>query len=147
MVRALTGYAAFLSNYGDPGETGRAVEQCRQQVASGSAGVALQPDRLRERARSDRGGRRPVHQGPASWRSRTARCLAGAARRRARRGDVGVYMLEIAEGTDNLKAYSGIASGPWVEVMEKWQVEVVVEGRAAAAVPGRRAGRRTADEE
>jgi hypothetical protein len=30
-----TGYAAFLSNCGDPGETGRAVEQCRQQVAAG----------------------------------------------------------------------------------------------------------------
>lgn len=93
------------------------LREARARTGSGSAGVPLQPDWLRERARPDRGGRRPVHQGPASWRTRTAPCLAGAARRR--RGDVGVCMLEIAEGTDNLKAYSGIALGPWVELTEK----------------------------
>lgn len=61
---------------------------------------------------------------------------------RPRRGDVGVYMLEVAEGTDNLMAYSGIALGPWVELTEKWPVGVVSRA-AAVAVPGRR----TADEE
>jgi hypothetical protein len=39
-----------------------------------------------------------------------------------------VYVLQVAEGTDELKSYSGLASRLWVVLKEKWGLEVVVEG-------------------
>lgn len=33
------------------------------------------------------------------------------------------------EGTDELKAHSGLTSRLWVALREKWPLEVVVEGR------------------
>jgi hypothetical protein len=46
----------------------------------------------------------------------------------ARDGATWVYILQVAEGTDELKAFSGLASRLWVVLQEKWQLEVVVEG-------------------
>jgi hypothetical protein len=46
----------------------------------------------------------------------------------ARGGATWVYMLQVAEGTDELKAYSSLAARLWTVLQEKWQLEVVVEG-------------------
>ncbi|MEV0705882.1 hypothetical protein AB0I53_49400 [Saccharopolyspora sp. NPDC050389] len=39
------------------------------------------------------------------------------------------YVLQVAEGTDELSAYAGLSSRLWVALQEKWPLEVVVEGR------------------
>ncbi|RKT57317.1 hypothetical protein [Saccharothrix australiensis] len=44
-------------------------------------------------------------------------------------GSTWVYVLQVAEGTDELKAYSGLVSRLWVVLKEKCGLEVVVEGR------------------
>ncbi|CRK57935.1 hypothetical protein [Alloactinosynnema sp. L-07] len=43
-------------------------------------------------------------------------------------GATWVYVLQVAEGTDELKAFSGLTSRLWVALQEKWGLEVVVEG-------------------
>ncbi|MEV0050813.1 hypothetical protein AB0H34_10010 [Saccharopolyspora shandongensis] len=40
-----------------------------------------------------------------------------------------VYVLQVAEGTDELSAYAGLSSRLWVALKEKWPLEVVVEGK------------------
>lgn len=61
-------------------------------------------------------------------------------------GATWVYVLQVTEGTDELKAYSGLASRLWVVLAEKYGLEVVVEGRslppyqAAALTPRARSG-------
>ncbi|SDX06413.1 hypothetical protein SAMN05216215_100792 [Saccharopolyspora shandongensis] len=40
-----------------------------------------------------------------------------------------VYVLQVAEGTDQLSAYAGLSSRLWVALKEKWPLEVVVEGK------------------
>lgn len=47
----------------------------------------------------------------------------------AQDGATWVYVLQVATGTDELSAYAGLASRLWVALQEKWQLEVVVEGR------------------
>jgi hypothetical protein len=39
-----------------------------------------------------------------------------------------LYVLQVAAGTDELGAYSGLSSRLWVALKEKWPLEVVVEG-------------------
>ncbi|MFE9745363.1 hypothetical protein ACFYOT_10695 [Saccharothrix saharensis] len=56
------------------------------------------------------------------------------------------YVLQVAEGTDELKAYSGPASWLWVVLREKYALEVVVVVEAGWCRPARsprspRAGR------
>lgn len=49
----------------------------------------------------------------------------------ARDGATWVYVPQVAEGTDELKSYSGLVSRLWVVLKEKWGLEVlevVVEG-------------------
>jgi hypothetical protein len=46
----------------------------------------------------------------------------------ARDGATWVYVLQVAAGTDELSAYSGLTSRIWVALREKWGLEVVVEG-------------------
>ncbi|MPZ80366.1 MAG: hypothetical protein GEV28_08210 [Actinophytocola sp.] len=43
-------------------------------------------------------------------------------------GPTWMYVLQVAAGTDELGAYSGLTSRLWVVLQEKWQLEVVVEG-------------------
>ncbi|HVK22112.1 MAG TPA: hypothetical protein VM677_12200 [Actinokineospora sp.] len=43
-------------------------------------------------------------------------------------GATWVYVLQVAAGTDELKAYSGLSSRLWVALQAKWGLEVVVEG-------------------
>lgn len=47
----------------------------------------------------------------------------------AQDGATWVYVLQVVEGTDTLSAYAGLSSRLWVVLKEKWQLEVVVEGR------------------
>ncbi|MGR6322678.1 hypothetical protein Q2K19_12160 [Micromonospora soli] len=42
-------------------------------------------------------------------------------------GPTWVYVLPVAEGTDELKAHSGLTSSLWTSLQEKWPVEVVAE--------------------
>ncbi len=44
-------------------------------------------------------------------------------------GATWTYVLQVVEGTDTLSAYAGLSSRLWVVLKEKWQLEVVVEGR------------------
>lgn len=39
-----------------------------------------------------------------------------------------MYVLQVAAGTDELGAYSGLSSRLWTVLKEKWPLEVVVEG-------------------
>jgi hypothetical protein len=44
-------------------------------------------------------------------------------------GPTWVYVLQVPNGADELSAYAGLTSRLWVVLHEKWQLEVVVEGR------------------
>ncbi|OLF16199.1 hypothetical protein [Actinophytocola xanthii] len=43
-------------------------------------------------------------------------------------GGTWLYVLQVAPGSDELRAYSALSSRLWVVLHEKWQVEVVTEG-------------------
>lgn len=61
----------------------------------------------------------------------------------AQDGATWTYVLEVAQGTDELLARTGLASRLWVALQERWLVEVVVRGgdlppyQAAALAAGR----------
>jgi hypothetical protein len=42
-------------------------------------------------------------------------------------GAAWIYLLRVAEGTDELKTLSGLTSGLWIDLREKWPLEVVAE--------------------
>ncbi|MBW4721993.1 hypothetical protein [Saccharothrix obliqua] len=74
---------------------------------------------------------------------RRLRCAWREAAEGAPDGSTWVYVLQVSDGTDVLKAYSGLASRLWLVLKEKYGLEVVVEGRAvppyqaAALTPAR----------
>ncbi|MEV4656799.1 hypothetical protein [Micromonospora sp. NPDC049301] len=41
-----------------------------------------------------------------------------------------LYVLQVAEGTDELETYSGVAAQLWTKLRQKWPVEVIAEGSA-----------------
>ncbi|MFC3505296.1 hypothetical protein ACFOOK_30640 [Micromonospora krabiensis] len=47
----------------------------------------------------------------------------------ARGGPTWVYVVRVADGADELKAYSGLMSRLWSALRERWPLEVVAEGR------------------
>ncbi|MGX7824264.1 hypothetical protein ACTG9Q_04160 [Actinokineospora sp. 24-640] len=44
-------------------------------------------------------------------------------------GATWLYVAQVAVGTDELRAYAGLTSTLWIDLREKWQIEVVVEGK------------------
>ncbi|MET8089772.1 hypothetical protein [Micromonospora sp. NPDC005220] len=42
-------------------------------------------------------------------------------------GATWVYVLRVADGTDELKMHSGLTSKLWISLREKWQLEVVAD--------------------
>ncbi|MEU5940099.1 hypothetical protein ABZ807_13080 [Micromonospora sp. NPDC047548] len=48
-------------------------------------------------------------------------------------GATWVYVLRVAEGADELKAYSGLTARLWTDLREKWPLEVVADGESLTA--------------
>lgn len=62
-----------------------------------------------------------------------------------RDGATWVYMVEVAEGADELKVYSGLPSRLWIALKEKWGGGSGRRGTFFTAVPSRRIGGCPAD--
>lgn len=44
-------------------------------------------------------------------------------------GATWLYVAQVGVGVDELRAYAGLTSTLWIDLREKWQIEVVVEGK------------------